>query len=166
VDDVVGETLAMERCKTCELVSRRDAGSAPPWDRIWRTAHWDVVHAYGTSHQGWLVLVTRVHRSAIADLTDAEARELGPLLVATSAALGVSLGAVKTYVAQFAEHPLHPHVHFHVIARRADHPDEFKGPGIFGTMADDATIDEARMNSIAEAVAGHFGELGVPGGRS
>lgn len=162
----VGKTLQVNQCKTCELVTRRDVGEAPPWDRIWRTPTWDVVHAYGTSHEGWLVLVTREHRSAIADLSEAEARELGPLLKVTSEALHISLGASKTYVAQFAEHPLHPHVHFHVIPRRADHPDELKGPRIFETMELNAEVGEARMNAIAEAIAGHFAGAGIGGNRT
>jgi hypothetical protein len=47
----------MAGCQTCELVERRGAGAAPPWDFVLRTASWDVAHAFGTSIEGWTVLV-------------------------------------------------------------------------------------------------------------
>jgi hypothetical protein len=36
-------------CKTCELIARRDAGAAAPWDRIHRSLLWDVAHAFDTA---------------------------------------------------------------------------------------------------------------------
>ena len=150
-------------CRTCELVARRDRDEAPPWDRIYRTRSWDVVHCYGTSVEGWLVLISRVHRSAIADLTDAESQELGPLLTIASRALHGALGSVKTYAVQFAEHPMHPHVHFYVIPRRADHPDGLKGPRVFQRLGvpDDEAVPEDRMNEIAADVADYFEQAAV-----
>jgi diadenosine tetraphosphate (Ap4A) HIT family hydrolase len=32
---------------------------------------------------------------------------------------------------QFAEHAEHPHVHFHIIPRMADLPDDHRSTGIF-----------------------------------
>jgi diadenosine tetraphosphate (Ap4A) HIT family hydrolase len=145
----------MADCVTCALVARRDAGAAPPWDRIVRTDHWDVVHAFGTAREGWLVLVVRRHITSVADLTDAEAAELGPLLKRVSAALQEVVGCDKTYVAQFAEHPDHPHVHVHVIPRPHDLPDEQQGPRVFSLLgvAEDGAVPEARMDAIAAEVA-------------
>jgi hypothetical protein len=54
----------MTNCYTCQLTAQRDAGTAPFWDSIHRTAHWDVVHSYNTSLLGWIVLVARTHRDA------------------------------------------------------------------------------------------------------
>ena len=105
----------MQGCKTCELIARRDEGDAPLWDEIMRTPFWDVVHNYETSLPGWLVLVVRRHLSAIDELTEEEALELGSLLRKTSLALREVVGCEKTYVIQFAEHPKHPHVHFHIV---------------------------------------------------
>jgi len=159
---LIGETSVMGACRTCELVERRDRGAAPLWDCIIRTPCWDIVHCYGTSLEGWLVLVSREHKSAIADLTDEEASELGPLLKLTSAALHDRLACVKTYVVQFAEHPLHPHVHFHVIPRALDHPQDQKGPRIFDRLGvpDHDAIPEDRMNEIATAIADYFRDAG------
>ena len=56
----------MKHCQTCELIARRDAGIAPLWDCIHRTAYWDIVHSYNTALPGWLVLVARRHIEAVA----------------------------------------------------------------------------------------------------
>jgi diadenosine tetraphosphate (Ap4A) HIT family hydrolase len=91
-------TAAMTACRTCLLSAIRDAGKAPPWDSIMRTPGWDVVHAFGTSVVGWTVLVARRHITALADMTDTEALELGPLIKSVSRALHRTIGCQKTYV--------------------------------------------------------------------
>ena len=143
-----------DSCLTCDLIARRDAGDAPLWDSIHRTAHWDVVHSYNTSLPGWLVLVARRHVAAIDELTDEEAAELGLLLRRVSAALRVVTGCLKTYVVQFAEQAEHPHVHFHVIPRMADQPAERRGPAVFGYLGvpEGERVSEERMNAIAAEV--------------
>jgi diadenosine tetraphosphate (Ap4A) HIT family hydrolase len=145
-------------CTTCELVERRDRGAAPVWDEIVRTEHWDVVHCYGVSIEGWLVLACRRHVEAVADLSEAEAASLGPLLVQVSSALRDVVGAVKTYVVQYAEHPQHPHVHVHVIPRRADHPEELRGPRIFDAAGrpPEECVPEHRMDELALALRAHL----------
>jgi len=150
----VSTTTDATPCLTCDLVRRRDRGDAPPWDSIVRTAHWDVVHSYNTSLPGWLVLVARRHITAIDELTDEEAAELGVLLRRASAALRQVTGCGKTYVCQFAEQAEHPHVHFHVIPRLADQPDDRRGPRVFGYLGvpDEERVGEERMNAIAAEV--------------
>ncbi len=140
-----------ENCLTCDLVARRDRDAAPPWDCIRRTAHWDVVHSYNTSLPGWLVLVARRHVAAIDELTEEEAAELGVLLWRVSAALRRLTGCVKTYVCQFAEQAEHPHVHFHVIPRLADQPDDRRGPRVFAYLGvpDEERVSEEEMNALA-----------------
>jgi len=147
----------MASCVTCDLVARRDRGEAPPWDLILRTDQWDVVHAFGTKVEGWLVLVLRRHETSVANLSNDEASELGPLLKRVSTALHTVFDCPKTYVAQFAEAADHPHVHVHVIARHIDQPAEWKGPGIFvHALGVDPSeeVSERRRNEIAAAVAG------------
>jgi diadenosine tetraphosphate (Ap4A) HIT family hydrolase len=148
----------MADCHTCELVARRDAGGAPPWDRILRTPLWDVAHAFGTAVEGWIVLVLRRHVTAIADLTEQEAGDLGLLIRDVSRALHATTGCAKTYIAQFAEHPQHRHVHVHVIPRDPDLDDEQRGPRIFGRLGvpEDRCVPEDRMNQIAESMARHL----------
>lgn len=112
------------------------------------------MHSYDTSLEGWLVLVARRHITAVAEMTDEEARELGPLIKAVSAALHEVVGCEKTYIAQFAEHPDHPHVHGHVIARRADLPEHARGPLVFSQVGVEGSgrVSEGRMNEIASSV--------------
>ncbi|MGK2950423.1 MAG: HIT family protein [Acidimicrobiales bacterium] len=144
----------MPDCLTCQLVERRDAGEAPLWDAIVRTPHWDVVHAFGTAVEGWLVLVVRRHLTSVADLSDQEAAELGPLIRDVSSAVQRAVDCDKTYVVQFAEHPQHPHVHVHVIPRRRDLPDERQGPRVFSLLGvpDDEAVPADRMDEIAALV--------------
>jgi diadenosine tetraphosphate (Ap4A) HIT family hydrolase len=140
---------------TCELIARRDAGEAPFWDRIVRTPRWDVVHAIGAAVEAWTVLVLRRHITAVAEMTDEEAAELGPLIKDVSSAIQHVVDCDKTYVVQFAEHPQHPHVHVHVIPRARDLPDERQGPRIFNLLGvpEDQCVAEQRMNEIAEGLA-------------
>ena len=144
----------MNNCKSCQMLALRDSGDAPPWDNIYRTAHWDLVHSYNTALPGWLVLVVRRHIATIAELNPDEAAELGRLLPVVSQALQKVVGCQKTYVVQFAEHPEHPHVHFHVIPITADVPAERRGPGVFGYLGvpKDDRVSEAAMNEIAAKV--------------
>jgi diadenosine tetraphosphate (Ap4A) HIT family hydrolase len=144
----------MKTCKTCELIANRNAGTAPLWDCIHRTPLWDVVHSYNTALPGWLVLVVRRHITAVDELTDAEAIELGQLIQRSSAALKEVTGCEKTYVIQFAEQAEHPHVHFHIIPRMADQPKERNGTLIFGYLGvpDQERVSEDVMNTIAVKV--------------
>lgn len=144
----------MKQCMTCELVSRRNAGDVPLWDCIRRTQFWDVVHSYNTALAGWLVLVARRHVEAIDELTDDEAVELGRLMRQASIALREVTGCIKTYVIQFAEHQDHPHVHFHIVPRMADQPDNRRSVRIFEYLGvpEEERVSEERMNEIAARV--------------
>ena len=148
----------MGNCLTCKLTAQRDAGTAPLWDSIHRTEYWDVVHAYNSSLLGWLVLVLRRHVESLDALTDAEAVEMGLLVRDVSVALKEATGCVKTYAIQFAEAAQHPHVHVHVVARMADQPDAYRGPGVFGYMnvPEDEHVSEDEMNKLAEKIAAWF----------
>ena len=124
---------------------------APLWDCILRAEYWDLVHCYETALPGWLVLVARRHMAAIDELSEAEAAELGPLLRRTSAALRAVTSCLKTYVMQFAESPQHPHMHFHVIPRMRDQPEDRKSTLIFGYLGvpEPQRVSEEAMNAIA-----------------
>ncbi len=141
----------MNTCNTCELVARRNAGLAPLWDCIYQTPYWDVAHCFDTALPGWLVLVARRHIAAVDEMTDAEAAELGLLIRRTSASLREVTGCIKTYVIQFAESPDHPHVHFHIIPRMADQPEERKSIHVFKYlgMPREEQVSEEVMNVIA-----------------
>lgn len=103
----------------------------PLCEYIYENEHWRVAHAFNTSLPGWLVVISMRHVASFAELSDAEALSFGPLLHRVSKTLKEVMGAVKTYTVLFAEHPEHPHVHFHVVPRAADMPDDSKGTGVF-----------------------------------
>jgi diadenosine tetraphosphate (Ap4A) HIT family hydrolase len=144
----------MKTCQTCELISRRDAGAAPLWDSILRTPYWDVAHSYDTALPGWLVLVAHRHIAGVDELTEAEAIELGSLIRRTSIALKLVTGCVKTYVVQFAERDEHQHVHFHIIPRMADQPENRRSTRIFGYLGvpEAERVTQEMMNAIAVKV--------------
>jgi diadenosine tetraphosphate (Ap4A) HIT family hydrolase len=141
----------MTACATCELLARRDTGEAPAWDGILRTDSWDLVHAFDSAIEGWLVLIARRHIAAVADMTDEESAELGPLVRAASRALATVVGCERTYVVLFAESPSHRHVHVHVIPRRGDMPREMQGPRVFSQLGvpPEQRVPDARMNELA-----------------
>jgi len=141
----------MKLCKTCELIARRNAGAAPLWDCIHQTPYWDVVHSYNTALPGWLVLVARRHIEAIDELKVEEAIELGILLQRVSLALKEITGCLKTYVIQFAEMTEHPHVHFHIVPRMANQPENRRGTDVFQYLgvSEEERVNEETMNEIA-----------------
>jgi diadenosine tetraphosphate (Ap4A) HIT family hydrolase len=144
----------MGTCLTCEFTRRRDAGGTPPWDSIHRATYWDVVHSYNSALPGWLVIIARRHIAAIDEMTEDESVELGRLLRRVSIALREFTGCARTYVAQFAESPDHPHVHFHVVPRMANQPADRRGPDVFKYLGvpPDQRVGEAEMDRIALAV--------------
>ena len=146
--------IGMKHCTTCKLVARRDSKEAPFWDSFYRTDYWDVVHKSVTTLPGWLILVSRRHVGAIDELTTAEAEELGGLIHRTSRALKQVVLCEKTYVAQFAEHPNHPHVHFHIVPRMADIPEDHKGTSFFAyePKSADESLSDAEMNDVTHKI--------------
>jgi len=144
----------MKRCKTCELVDRRNTGNVPLWDCIQRTQFWDLVHSYNTALPGWLVLVARRHVEAIDELTDDEAIELGRLVRRVSIALREVTGCVKTYVVQFAEHEDHPHVHFHIVPRMENQPEDRRSVRVFGYLGvpEAERVSEERMSELSAKI--------------
>ncbi len=76
------------------------------------------------------------------------------LIRRTSVALKEVTGCIKTYVIQFAEKAEHPHVHFHIIPRMADQPEERTGTLIFGYLGvpEEERVSQDVMNGIAVKV--------------
>jgi diadenosine tetraphosphate (Ap4A) HIT family hydrolase len=138
-------------CHTCQIIRRRDEGEVPMWDSIHRTPYWDVAHAYDTALLGWVVLVARRHIAAVDEMTEDEAVEMGKLVRQISAALKEHLGCLKTYVMQFAEAPGHSHVHFHIVPRMIDQPEDHKGPDIFKYLGipEAQRVSETDMNNLS-----------------
>src|SRR5262245_22691770 len=148
--------MNVEGCFSCDQNARFDL--LPPRERIGAARHWRVAHAIDTSMPGWLVLVSRRHITAIAELTDAEAAGLGQWQVRLSRALATVTGCAKTYIAQFSEAEGFAHVHFHVVPRMADLALEHLGPKVFGLLRapGGVSVSPERMDEIAVALAPHL----------
>ena len=119
-------------CFTCSKEEQFD--DLPPRECVVHDQHWRVAHSFNTAVPGWLVLLPRRHVAAVHDLTDAEASTLGTWQVKLSRALREVTGCAKTYVVQFAEAEGFAHVHFHIVPRSSDHPEELRGPRVFGLL--------------------------------
>lgn len=144
-------------CYTCARNAQAD--QAQPWEHIAFDDLWRVAHSFNSALPGWLVLMPRRHVTAIADLTDDEARALGTWQMRLSRALHEVLGCQKTYVAQFAEAEGFSHVHFHIVPRPPDLPSELRGPRIFRLLGavGPQRIGEDQMTQIAAALAARLG---------
>ncbi len=134
-------------CLPCRNTATLDL---PIRERITQTESWRVAHAFNTGLPGWLVLLPTVHITAIAELSEAAAAELGPMLRGLSEALHEVVGCVKTYVIQLAEAEGFSHVHFHVVPRMADQPEELRGPRIFQMLGlpPEQCVTEAEMDRL------------------
>jgi diadenosine tetraphosphate (Ap4A) HIT family hydrolase len=152
--------MTTSSCYTCEREAEVDA--LPPREVIAIDEHWRVAHAFDAALPGWLVLLPRRHVTAIAELTDAEAAVLGTWQVRLSRALHAVTGCAKTYVLQYAEAPGlgapgFGHVHFHVVPRAADLPQELRGPRVFGFLEREP-ISPEQMDAFALRLREALGE--------
>jgi diadenosine tetraphosphate (Ap4A) HIT family hydrolase len=131
----------------------------PPRECIVRTKHWRVAHAFDTNLPGWLVLQPTRHVTTIADLEPEAAAELGPLLHRLSVALRDEVGCLKTYVMQFAEAAGFAHLHFHLVPRMADQPEEHRGPRVFAHLghADPDRVSEPDQDAVALRLRARLG---------
>ncbi|MDF6019348.1 HIT family protein [Streptomyces sp. JH34] len=143
--------MTTAECYPCAKEAQFD--SLPPREHVASDRHWRVAHAFGTALPGWLVLLPRRHVTAVHDLTDAEAATLGTWQVSLSGALRDVTGCDKTYVVQFAEAEGFAHVHFHIVPRTAELPQEQRGPGIFELLrapeSERVTADQADRMALA-----------------
>jgi len=102
----------------CNVVAGR---LVPPGGIIYEGEHWLVSHQVSpVLLRGFLIIKTRRHCEHLADLTDAEAAEFGPILRDVSRALSDVVSPAKVYSCSFGEQVTH--IHFYVIPRYPDLP--------------------------------------------
>ncbi|MFF3322370.1 HIT family protein [Streptomyces sp. NPDC002889] len=144
-------------CYACSKEAQFD--ELPPRECIAFDKHWRVAHDFNTALPGWLVLLPRRHVTAVRGLTDAEAASLGTWQVTLSRALHSVTGCVKSYVAQFAEAEGFAHVHFHIVPRMADLPQEHRGPGVFELLKrpEEERVTADRADQLARSLRAHLG---------
>jgi diadenosine tetraphosphate (Ap4A) HIT family hydrolase len=107
-----GELLA------CDLAE----GKLPlPGGRIHETTHWLVEHCVGPLGLGTLIVKPRRHVTSVADLTEGEASELGPLLRTASMVAGQLVAAEQVYNCLWSHAGGVPvHIHYVVQPVTAD----------------------------------------------
>jgi diadenosine tetraphosphate (Ap4A) HIT family hydrolase len=148
-------------CLSCLSLSGEKRISPGPF--IYEGQYWLVDHAYPTSYLGWLVIVPRRHVEAFHELTRDEFAELADIQYRVAQVMGGESGVVKEYLMCFAEGEGFHHVHVHVVPRRADLPDEFKGPRIFAFLAVDAdrpAVPAEQVLAYSEAFTRKFAAIG------
>ncbi len=119
-------------CLTCRSLSGERRISPGP--TIQEGRYWLIEHAYPTRLKGWLVIVLKRHAEALHELTREEFVELSQLQALAVRLLHEELDCAKEYMACFAEAEHFHHIHFHVVAKPRDLPDEFKGTKIFAMI--------------------------------
>ena len=97
-------------CMACQLTAgERDLAGG----RVFQTEHWVVEHCIGTLGVGTLVLKPFRHLVGLADMSDAEAAELGPLMRRTTAIIKALTGADQVYACLWSHADWTPgHIHF------------------------------------------------------
>lgn len=110
-------------CLACELA---DGRRPLPGGRIFTSDHWLVEHSVGPLGLGCLIVKPLRHVTSVADLTDAEAGELGPLLQRASAVARELVGADQVYNCLWSHAEGVPgHIHFVVQPVTADQTRSF-----------------------------------------
>jgi diadenosine tetraphosphate (Ap4A) HIT family hydrolase len=103
----------VDGCLACDLT----AGRRPlPGGCIHRTEHWLVEHCVGPLGLGTLIVKPQRHVTAVADLNDDEAAELGPLLRRASQVAADLVGAAQTYNCLWS-HAGGIRVHIHYVVQ-------------------------------------------------
>lgn len=110
-----------------------------PGPTIYEGKHWLVEHTYPNRLKGWLVIVSKRHVEALHELTKDEFMEFGEICEMTTKILHSTLYCKKEYCMCFAEVEKFYHIHFHIVPRANDLPDELKSSKIFSMLK----VDEA-----------------------
>lgn len=122
-------------CLTCASLTGNQPLSPAPI--IWEGTYWQLEHAHPTAVKGWLVLVFKRHVEALHDLTSDEFLEATVIIRRACVVMRSELKSQKEYVVCFAEKPGFEHVHFHIIARSPNLPEEHRGTRIFSLLGVD-----------------------------
>jgi len=140
----------MDGCIACDL----SEGRVPlPGGLIYETTHWLVEHCIGPLGAGALIVKPRRHVTAVAELHDAEALELGPLLRKASEVARGLVDAEQVYNCLWSHAGGQPvHIHYVVQPVTAAQMSTFGSHGPFLQVAMFAAGEAVPLDEI-EAVA-------------
>jgi diadenosine tetraphosphate (Ap4A) HIT family hydrolase len=144
-------------CIACALA---DGRRPLPGGRIFQTGSWLVEHCVGPLGLGTLIVKPERHVTQVAELTDDEAAELGPLLRQASSVAAALVGAEQTYNCLWSHAGAVPvHLHYVVQPVTARQMAEFDahGPSLQVAMFARAdTPSDAEIDAVAERARAAF----------
>ena len=149
-------------CAACEFVT----GTEPPGGTVLGTAMWVVQHSVGPLGLGTLAVVPVRHVVHVADLTESESLELGPLLRRVSAAVTAVMNPEQVYVCLWSHLNAVPgHIHFVVqpvlgedLARYGVY-----GPVLQIALSDAGVVpDEAAVEAVCDRLRTELAANGEP----
>jgi diadenosine tetraphosphate (Ap4A) HIT family hydrolase len=144
----------VEGCFACDLSSGR---IRLPGGSIHRTNYWRVEHCAGPLGVGTLIVKPIRHVVRVAELTGAEASELGPLLQQVASVVTTLARPAQVYVCLWSHGPVH--IHFVVQPVDASLMSEFAahGPKLQVAMFESRTpLDEVQVDAFADAARREF----------
>lgn len=135
----------VEGCLACDLAE----GRLPlPGGVIHEGSHWLVEHCVGPLGVGTLLVKSKRHVTRVAELTEEEAAELGPLLRRTAAALDRLLAPEQVYTWLFSHAGAQPvHIHYVVQPATREAMDEF---GEYGPQLTTAMFERGELPPVDE----------------
>jgi diadenosine tetraphosphate (Ap4A) HIT family hydrolase len=139
-------------------MTRRQA-ELPVYERLYADHEWRISHGW-SALPGWLVMSTQRHIAQLGELNEAEAIGLGRLLQACSSVLVEVVGAEKTYVMLFAEHPDF-HLHLHVVPCMNWFDESQRAERVFRflNVPEDEQVSSAERERLAMKIAPRLTEL-------
>lgn len=138
-------------CEACEL----SEGRAPlPGGRIHETTHWIVEHCVGPLGLGTLIVKPRRHVTAVAELSEGEVVELGPLLRLASRLAAEIVPAEQVYNCLWSHSGGRPgHIHYVVQPVTRSQMDRYgaHGPSLQSAMFEAALLpDPGDVERVAD----------------
>lgn len=142
----MSDTLSgVEGCLACDLA----AGRVPlPGGRIHSTEHWIVEHCVGPLPPGTLIVKPQRHVTCVADLSDDEVAELGPLLRRASAVARELVGADQVYNCLWSHAGGRP-VHIHYVVQPVTRED-IERLGAYGPSLQVALFERGDVPAVTE----------------
>ena len=141
-------------CLACELTQ---GVRELPGGLIHSTKYWRVEHCVGPLGVGTLIVKPVRHVEHVADLTPAEAGELGPLLRQTSGVVDDLCKPQQVYVCLWSHGPAHIHFVVQPETYEAMRAHDAYGPDLQTAMfANGVTPDRLRVVEVAAIARGIF----------
>jgi diadenosine tetraphosphate (Ap4A) HIT family hydrolase len=152
--------MTSNECFTCQSISGEKRISPGP--TIHEGDFWLVEHAYPCRLKGWLVLVLKRHVEALHELSQGEFRELADLQHKLARLLRDELDCEKEHSICLAEAEHFHHIHFHLVPKPKNLPDELRATRIFAMLHPEETdaIPPDEIRKLCHHLKARFEQVG------